>query len=52
MPEKQIVKEEFSNYKYAESMASTPTQALDKKNIFFVEANQIAKEEFLSYHPC
>ena len=26
MPEKQIVKEEFSNYKYAESMASTPTQ--------------------------
>jgi len=26
VPEKQIAKDEFSNYKYAESMASTPTQ--------------------------
>lgn len=36
VPEKQIAKEEFSNYKYAESMASTPTQEQLIKKIFFL----------------
>ena len=53
MSEKQIAKEEFSNYKYAESMASTPTQEhLIKKNIFLSKQNQIANNEFLSCQPC
>ena len=43
---KMIAKEEFSNYKYAESMARTPTQEhLIKKIFFLLKKNRSQKEE-------